>query len=240
MKRVISGMMIMVWILTTVSGCDQNSTEIMRSDTTQASSTVDSDKVSMLEGEVRAAVLAENLLVPNVASFVDTLTNWGYAYRQINSLVFVQNHYGRVMLPPTGVTDKAVPDCSYITLLSADTLVWQVFENAAGDSTLHTAVLSAYRDGEVQSAFLEIDVASPELEFVRGGMLTTGGEVIDGQYARGLWHDYSVCLMACCAACAIGCLLSGPGWPACTAACCVDCFPVCAIHTMIAAIIDWF
>ncbi len=247
MKRAVSWIMIVIWTLTIVVGCQQKSTEIRSDDLAATSEIETTDKATMLDGAPLATALTGNLLLPSVAAFVDTMQNWGYTYRQGNSIVVTHDRYRSVFVeelgddvPATKALDKERPSCGYFSQFAgSDTLVWQVFENPAYDSSIHTAVISAYRDGRVNSAFIEVDLSAGVPSFIRGGMLTGDGEVVDSVFAKTAWEDYSICVGACCATAMIACILSGPGWPACAAAGCLDCYPLCAIHSLFTTVLDW-
>jgi hypothetical protein len=123
MKRIVSGLMIVIWMITLVTGCDQKTTETKESGSVEKSIDVDANYTTQLEGKMLVTVLSANLLVPDVATFLDTLANWGYSYRQSNSYVLVQNHYRRTAGPADDVSEKVVPDHSYTELVSSDTLM---------------------------------------------------------------------------------------------------------------------
>ncbi len=241
MKKLICGVMIAVWITALVTGCDQQTTQISRGMIADESdAAVESlEKTQVLASDLAAEALAENLSLKAVSAFVDTLENWGYTYRQSASLLMIRDRYRRATVPEEQVVSKDRPDGTfYYEHAGSDTLIWQVFENALADSGLHTAVVTIYSEGQSRSVFMEVDVSNSNLEFVRGGLLQPNGELSDSIMARNLWKDYSECVLACCAAAAVLCILTGPGWPACTAAACLDCYPGCVVGVAVIVILN--
>ncbi len=235
MRRTICAIMIIVWTLTLMSGCNQSVTETRHGEETANSIIDDSEKTALLEGEALAAVLAENLSLPNVAALVDTLEGQGYSYRQTNSLVKIENHYKRVLLPSTGVVAKMVPDPSYSSLLYADTLVWQVFENAACDSSRHTALVTIASKGRKATFLQELDISQMPPRVLLLASVNEGIMIPADSGAVANVNDYWKEVAACCAGCAAGCAFSGPGWAACFGICCA----ACAVGAIVLIILDW-
>ena len=244
MKRIISVVMIMNWMLMMVVGCGQQSTESYGNNTAEVIGAIESSKPVVIEGVVRAAVLAENLTLVDVTLLADSLENWGYSYRQENSTVFVQNRYRRIVtddltgsVPVTNVVDKASPECGYYDqLVGTDTLVWQVFENPERDSSRHTTVVTLIRDGQDLTCLQEFGISESSSEIlliasVNDGMLVRADSGVLAALSD-YWKEY----IACCGGCAVGCALSGPGYLACVGICCA----ACAVGAIIMMILDWF
>jgi hypothetical protein len=234
--------MIVVWLATIVTGCGE-SPKAAHNDINQSTENSDSDshKAWMVEDEsARQSVLSQNLILPQVAAFADTLASWGYSYREQNSLVIV----GDPSEPPFAETTpsgsvprKVRPDAPIPeTPVVLDTVVWQVFENATSDSSIHTAIITGYHGGEAKSIFVEIDVSTDSLNLIRGTVLSDSGATWNDPMVLGLWDGYSKCVTACCVGCAIRCVFMGPGWAACWALCCANCYGACAIAVIIAAL----
>lgn len=242
MKRLVCGAMIAVWLTSLLTtGCEQQTTQvshgIIAADPDASEESL--EKTQVLASDLAAEALADNLSLEVVSAFVDTLESWGYIYRQSASLVMIRERYRRATVPEDEVVNKVCPEGAFFyEHAGSDTLIWQVFENAVADSGLHTAVLTICSEGESQSVFMEGDVSTSNLQFVRGGILQPNGELSDSVMARDLWKDYSECVLACCAAAAVLCLLTGPGWPACTAAACLDCYPGCIVGVAVIVILN--
>jgi hypothetical protein len=104
-------------------------------------------------------------------------------------------------------------------LAEQDTVVWQVFENAAFDSSKHTAVITGYRNGRTASIFVEANVSAENPTLIRGMVLGDSGSTMNDPAALGFWGDLASCLVVATARCAIKCLFGGPAYLQCLAVC---------------------
>lgn len=240
MKRLILVLTIVAWLLSVVMGCDQQATNVDKAGGNQNSEEqtggVDKVEAQVIFAEDAQSALAANLHSPDVELLVDSLETWGYSYRQENSVIVTMNRYERTTSPPQGVDLKLAPDHSYNQLVGVDTLIWQVFENASYDSILHTALFTVVRDDQSGTILQELDISQPTVEVVKMGMVVGGvyvpGESGDIVVMAKYWKE----ALACCAACAAGCIFSGPAWPSCVLSCCAACYA----YYIAIYLINWF
>ncbi|MCX6832144.1 MAG: hypothetical protein NT028_08440 [candidate division Zixibacteria bacterium] len=230
MKRIVTGLVMAVYVLTMIAGCNQApSTGNSDLKQTTGNSDHEAQKAWVLEdGSAKQNLLNANLTSPQVAAFADTLARWGYSYRPQNSMVMIATVLDAASSADIPNLQKMYPDSvPKNRLAKPDTVVWQVFENAAFDSSKHTAVITDYRDGKKASIFVEVDVSTDSLNLIRGWVL--GDSTMTPPQFNKLWQDYGKCVLVCCSACAVYCLFSGPGWVACWCTCCIGCYPGCMV-----------
>jgi len=225
MKRIVSGIMVVVWLATIVGGCQTG--EPLDAKSRNAAQVTDCtvyETAWMVDSEPsRAAVLNSNLQQRGMAAIVDSLTLWGYSYRQNNSIAVVAAGPSSESYPgdanPQDLTKSRPDPVLPAEWTERDTLIWQVFENPAADSGIHTAVFTIVHHGSSASAFIELNVATQNPTFIRGMILSDSGWVVNDEALTGLWSDFASCMALASARCLIGCLLSGPGYLLCLVSC---------------------
>ena len=243
MKKLISVLTLASWLMSVLVGC--NSESVISDDNTGAAttavSTEQSSKVISGTDPVAQAILSSNLEDENVAAAADTLTASGYLYRSQESLVMIVESYewkniaGQIENSDFSAA-KNSPGAGWQKVLSkADTLVWQVFENAQFDSSKHTTIATAYHDGLKGTILMELDISNPQPEVLTARRATDGVLLQDDGTTKAAMNRMKEAI-ACCAACAAGCILSGPGYAACVTACCF----ACVAYALVMSILDYF
>ena len=222
MKRIVCGLMIVVWLGMLVGGCNQTDRSTNQTNGNQVTAQ-EKARVLIDESQEKTAILNGNLALPDVAAFVDTLQSWGYDWRPGNCVVFIQPSYYRDIDWQSSenngiVSAKARPEqVGYVE--PADTVVWQVFENAQRDSTKFSAIVTGYNNGRTNSAFVEVDISSDSLNFIRGTTLRSVDWSMDDPMAKGFWKAFGTCMLLASIRCAFNCLYAGPAYLQCVAGC---------------------
>jgi hypothetical protein len=242
MKRIVSGLMMAVYVLTMVAGCNQApSTGNGDLEQTAGNSDDEAQKTWVLEdGSAKQSLLNANIMSPQVAAFADTLASWEYSYRPQNSVVMIATIFDEASSADIPNLPKKYPDYPDSVrknlLAEQDTVVWQVFENAVFDSSKHTAVITGYHNGSTASIFVEVDVTTGNPTLIRGGVLSDSGWTIDEPLVLGFWGDLGSCMLAATARCAIKCLFGGPAYLQCLA----GCEAWAASYCTVAAVFRWW
>jgi hypothetical protein len=240
MKRIVSGLMVVVFTITMIAGCNQSPLAV-NADLKQTTTNSDNEAQRawiLDDGSAKQSLLNTNMTSPKVAAFVDTLASWGYSYRPQNSMVMIATFFDEASSADAPALQKNRADSTKGNKWAdQDTVIWQVFENAAFDSSKHTAVVTGCRGGKMASIFVEIDVSNDSLNLIRGWVLGDSSSVSPEQFS-GIWGDYGKCVTLCCAAAAVLCILSGHGWIACWTTGCLTCYASCALRSIFTAIID--
>jgi hypothetical protein len=222
MKRIVTGLVMAVYVLTMIAGCNQ-APSTGNSDLKQTTGNSDNEaqKAWVVEdGAVKLSLLNANMTSPQVAAFADTLASWGYSYRPQNSMVMIATVLEAASSADIPNLQKMYPDSVPKNLLAKqDTVVWQVFENAAFDSSKHTAVITGYRNGRTASIFVEIDVSTENPTLIRGMVLDDSGSTTNDSLVYSFWSNLGTCMALQTLKCAFRCLFSGPAYLQCLAGC---------------------
>lgn len=243
MKKLVSVLTLISWLTTTMVGCTGDSPLDNGTDSRQIVENTDQRLERVIVGSAPEALplLAANLTLPEVAAYMDTLTAAGYSYLPTESIILIVEYLE--WRNPLGTSENATgplgknslgPDWQQV-VANADTLIWQVFENVAQDSARHTTLMTLYRSGQNRTVFMELDISQPEPQILVAGSIVDGALVQDATATKAALNRLKEAL-ACCAACAVACVLSGPGYAACVAACCAGCFA----FGIIMMILDFF
>ncbi len=240
MKKIISGIMIVVWLATLVGGC-QSGNQVPNKVAEPQSSAIESgnSKIMVDPSQEKHSILMANLALPAVANFTDTLEAQGYGYRENNSVILIENHYDdewRDAVQPAN-TDQSLKRSPNRRIIGADTLVWQVFENAALDSSKHTAIITGYHEGQVKSVFVEANVTVENHSLIRGMVLDGNGSTMDDPLVFGFWTNWGTCVAVATARCLVTCGLSGPLYLHCLAGCEGWAITFCAIGAYLTCLI---
>jgi len=240
MRKLISWAMIVVYLATLIGGCSSQEPQSDRIiDNAVQEIPPEGYKLLIEDNAEKRAVLMANLELPDVVMLRDTLEAEGYSYRETNSIVMIQNNYESVWredfeeITNESSNLKPSPNGAYMyNLVSADTVVWQVFENAACDSSLHTAVITLYHNGQNLTVFAELDVSTPETALLRSALIVDGTYTPNGPETQGV-KDVLKCIHGCCKACKYLCVLLGSAWEQCESTCCAACGIGCVIGALL-------
>jgi hypothetical protein len=241
MRRLISWAMIVVYVTTLISGCGLQEPQGNRIvDNAVQQATPEEHKILIEDNAEKHVILMANLELTDVVLLRDTLEAEGYAYRETNSIVMIQNNYESVWredfeeVANDEASLKPGPNGAYTyNLVSADTVVWQVFENAVYDSSLHTGVITLCHSGQNLTVLAELDVSTPEGALLRSAQIVGGAYTPNGPETQGV-KDILKCIHGCCNACDYLCVLLGPIIPECKSLCCAACVVGCAIGALLA------
>lgn len=237
-------------------GCDSTSVDSKKIDATATDSGLRSpsqethgkylvgndteQKIILEDSPVKSSILNSVLdqssfsaSVNNTVSGKEWLETQGYSYGESNSAIIIENEYNYYSNAYTKVFidneefSKLTPDIKVVKdLIRADTITWMAFENPTHDSANHTALLTHWRNGSVQSTILvELDVSTAPPTSIREGSFING-EFIPEDIGVEFWLE---CMASGGAGVATVCAFSNCGWLHCAAVGSVGVLATCIV-----------